>query len=117
MLFALWSCCFVSFRFIQYHQTTLGGPLMKPLFACAVTLIIVAAIISSTAAAPTAILFDDFSYTSKQQLKKNGWILRTEAGWPGVPGATWSEDGFSLHKEPSQPRVQFVRMTSSTQGS
>src|ERR1700741_5169799 len=113
MLFALWSCCFVSFRFIQYHQTTLGGPLMKPLFACAVTLIIVAAIISSTAAAPTAILFDDFSYTSKQQLKKNGWILRTEAGWPGVPGATWSEGGVSLHKELP---LQFVRMTSSTEG-
>jgi len=87
---------------------------MKILFTCAVTVIIVAAIINSTAAAPTAaILFDDFSYTSKEQLKKNGWILRTEPGWPGVPGATWSEDGVSLHKEPP---IQFVRMTSSTEG-
>ena len=87
---------------------------MKSLFTCAVALIIVAAIINSTAAAPTAaILFDDFNYTSKEQLKKNGWILRTEAGWPGVPGATWSEDGVSLHKE---PLIQFLRMTSSTEG-
>jgi hypothetical protein len=86
---------------------------MKPLFACAVTLIIVA-VISSTAAPPAAILFEDFNYTTKEQLKKNGWIIRTEAGWPGVPGATWSEDGVSLHKDDG---VQFLRMTSSTEGS
>ncbi len=34
------------------------------------------------------ILFDDFSYAGQRNLKKNGWIIRTEAGWPGVPGAT-----------------------------
>ena len=87
---------------------------MKILFTCAVTLIIVAVIINSTAAAPTAILFEDFNYTNKEQLKKNGWIIRTEAGWPGVPGATWSENGVSLHKDDG---VQFLRMTSSTEGS
>jgi len=91
---------------------------MKILFAFVVASIIGAAVISSApslqAAAPAAILFDDFSYTNKNQLKKNGWIIRTEAGWPGVPGATWSEDGVSLHKE---PRLQFLRMTSSTEGS
>ena len=90
---------------------------MKLFFAFVVASIIIAAIISSTpslqAAAPTAILFDDFSYTNKEQLKKNGWIIRTEAGWPGVPGATWSENGVSLHKESS---IQFLRMSSSTEG-
>ncbi|HEY0724900.1 MAG TPA: glycoside hydrolase family 16 protein [Pyrinomonadaceae bacterium] len=90
---------------------------MKILFAFVVASIIVAAVVSSApslqAAPPAAILFDDFSYTNKNQLKKNGWIIRTEAGWPGVPGATWSEDGVSLHKEPS---LQFLRMTSSTEG-
>jgi hypothetical protein len=88
---------------------------MKIFFAFAVALIIIAASISPSlhAAAPAAMLFEDFSYTSKEQLKKNGWILRTEAGWPGVPGATWSEDGISLHKESG---VQFLRMTSSTEG-
>jgi hypothetical protein len=92
---------------------------MKTLFAFAVTSIIVVAVISSTplqAAAPAATLFDDFSYTAREQLKKNGWIIRTEAGWPGVPGATWAADGVSLHKDPTQPRNQFVRMTSSTEG-
>jgi hypothetical protein len=86
---------------------------MKPLFACAVALIITVTIITSKAAAPAAVLFEDFSYTTKEQLKKNGWIIRTEAGWPGVPGATWSEDGVSLHREPS---IQFLRMTSATEG-
>ena len=89
---------------------------MKIFLAFAVTLIIIAAIISSAplqAAAPAPMLFDDFSYSNKDQLKKNGWIIRTEPGWPGVPGATWSEDGVSLHKE---SRLQFVRMTSSTEG-
>ena len=86
---------------------------MKTLFAGVVALIIGAAIITSKAAAPAAVLFEDFSYTNKEQLKKNGWIIRTEAGWPGVPGATWSENGVSLHKESS---IQFLRMTSSTEG-
>lgn len=90
---------------------------MKALLAFAVALVIIVALISSAplqAAAPAAILFDDFNYTSKDQLKKNGWIIRTEAGWPGVPGATWSEDGVSLHKD---AKVQFLRMTSATEGS
>lgn len=91
---------------------------MKSLFACAVALIAITlmnatAIITSTSAAPAAVLFEDFSYTNKEQLKKNGWIIRTEAGWPGVPGATWSENGVSLHKESS---IQFLRMTSATEG-
>ena len=62
------------------------------------------------------LLFDDFSYTNKQQMKKNGWILRTEPGWPGVPGATWSEDGVSLLSHPDQRNNRIIRMTSSTDG-
>ncbi|HET8782247.1 MAG TPA: glycoside hydrolase family 16 protein, partial [Pyrinomonadaceae bacterium] len=63
------------------------------------------------------ILFDDFSYANNEAMKRNGWILRTEPGWPGVPGATWSEDGVSLHKDSGKPVNWFVRMTSSTDGS
>lgn len=61
----------------------------------------------------TPVFFDYFTYDNTQQMKKNGWILRTEAGWPGVPGATWSEQAISLLKE---PKLGFVRMTSSTDG-
>jgi hypothetical protein len=80
--------------------------------------LIVAALTMTTvpAAAPELVLFDDFSYTNKQQLKKNGWIIRTEPGWPGVPGATWAEDGVSLLKDPNQANNRIIRMTSSTDG-
>jgi hypothetical protein len=62
------------------------------------------------------ILFDDFTYAKHAQLKKNGWIVRTEAGWPGVPGATWSEAGVSFLKDPNRSNNTIVRMTSSTDG-
>ena len=62
------------------------------------------------------VLFEDFSYADKSQLTKNGWIIRTEAGWPGIPGATWSEAGVTIVKDPDQSNNQIVRMTSSTDG-
>ena len=62
------------------------------------------------------VLFDDFSYTSPQPMKKNGWIVRTEPGWPGVPGAKWLEQGVTLLKHPSEPNNGILRMTSTTDG-
>ena len=87
--------------------------------AIALTLLVIvnlAPLQSSSAGVADAVLFDDFNYTNKQQLKKNGWILRTEPGWPGVPGATWSEDGVSLVKDADRRDNWIVRMTSSTDG-
>ncbi len=66
--------------------------------------------------APTQILFDDFSYANTQQLKKHGWILRTVPGWPGIPGATWSETGISLVPDPNLVNNRLLRMTSGTDG-
>ena len=71
---------------------------------------------SSNAAAADAIFFDDLDYPNKEQMKKTGWILRTAPGWPGIPGAKWLEENVSFHKDPSQPRNRFVRMTSATDG-
>jgi hypothetical protein len=62
------------------------------------------------------ILFDDFSYTNQSQMKKNGWIVRTEPGWPGIPGAKWLEKGVTFHKDPASPKNTILRMTSSTDG-
>ena len=62
------------------------------------------------------VLFDDFSYANNQELKQNGWIIRTEAGWPGVPGATWKESGVSINKDPDQPKNRILRMASATDG-
>lgn len=76
-----------------------------------------AAVLLITGAAPQRqkkqVLFDDFNYTSTQMMKNNNWIIRTEPGWPGVPGATWSEQGVSLMKDTSG---SFLRMTSGTDG-
>src|ERR1700724_2408842 len=41
-------------------------------------------------------LFDDFNYSNYEQLTKHGWIIRTAAGWPGVPGAIWGNKGVSF---------------------
>lgn len=64
----------------------------------------------------TPLLFDDFSYTTRDQLKKNGWIVRTAPGWPGVPGAKWLDTNVTLHKDPNNPKNRILRMTSSTDG-
>ena len=61
-------------------------------------------------------LFDDFSYSHFKQLTKHGWIIRTAAGWPGVPGATWGNKGVSLLPDPDQRGNRLLRMTSSTDG-
>ena len=77
---------------------------------------IVLFLVGATPKPEKQILFDDFSYDNKQQLKRNGWIIRTEAGWPGVPGAKWSEEGVTLVKDPNESTLRFVRMTSATDG-
>jgi hypothetical protein len=82
---------------------------MKSLIAVSTALLLVITTVA-VANAQAQVLFEDFSYTNKDQLKKHGWIIRTEPGWPGVPGAIWSEDGVSILPE------GIVRMTSSTEG-
>lgn len=62
------------------------------------------------------VLFDDFSYTNQKELMKHGWIVRTTPGWPGVPGATWSEHGVSFLNDVNEPRNRILRMTSATDG-
>ncbi|MDQ3803851.1 MAG: glycoside hydrolase family 16 protein [Acidobacteriota bacterium] len=49
-------------------------------------------------------------------MKKRGWIVRTVPGWPGVPGATWREEGVSLHPDPGARGNRILRMSSSTGG-
>ena len=72
--------------------------------------------VSSIPPAKSRVLFDDFSYSNKQQLKKNGWIVRTAPGWPGIPGATWWDEGVTLLRDPDNTANRIVRMTSSTDG-
>ena len=85
-------------------------------FTLVLTIPMVSSVPMSHGAAPDKIFFDDLDYANKDQMKRTGWILRTEPGWPGVPGATWSENGVSFHREPNPPHNSFVRMTSATDG-
>jgi hypothetical protein len=62
------------------------------------------------------VLFDDFSYSKHKEMTKHGWIIRTVAGWPGVPGATWWQEGVSFLKDTDAPGNRILRMTSSTDG-
>lgn len=89
---------------------------MKISLAFALTIAASLLLTTATPQTPRHVLFDDFSYTNKAVLKKNGWIIRTEPGWPGVPGATWSESGVTLLKHPTERNNRILRMTSSTDG-
>jgi hypothetical protein len=75
-----------------------------------------APIATSTPVAGAGILFDDFSYTDQAGLIKNGWIVRTEPGWPGVPNAVWGKSNVSFVDDEAQIGNRLLRMTSSTNG-
>lgn len=67
--------------------------------------------------APDApILFDDFSYASAEEMERNGWILRTAEGWPGVPGTIWTGNVAVGVADAAQPDNRLMRMSASTDG-
>jgi len=61
-------------------------------------------------------LFDDFNYSNYQQLARHGWIIRTAAGWPGIPGAIWGNKGVSFPADQDRRSNRLLRMISSTDG-
>lgn len=64
------------------------------------------------------VFFDDFSYTSTtaDEFVANGWIVRSEAGWPGIPGAVWSSDGVTIIDDPDQPGNRLAQLSASSDG-
>jgi len=62
------------------------------------------------------ILFDDFSYSTQDEMIANGWIVREGGGWPGVTGATFRAENVSFLDYPNQAGNRLLRMTSSTDG-
>jgi hypothetical protein len=76
----------------------------------------VASEVALHAQSASQVLFDDFSYSSHKEMTKHGWIIRTVAGWPGVPGATWWAEGVSFLKDSERPGNRLLRMISSTDG-
>jgi hypothetical protein len=64
----------------------------------------------------TQILFEDFQYSSSDEMAANGWIVRSGSGWPGVTGASFRPENVSFIDYPDQPGNRLLRMTSSTDG-
>src|SRR5512143_3315652 len=64
--------------------------------------------------APAQILFDDFSYSTADEMSANGWILRSGQGWPGVTDASFRAENVSFIDYPAQAGNRLLRMTSST---
>lgn len=62
-----------------------------------------------------SLLFDDFSYRAFDDFARNGWVVRTAVGWPGVVGAEWN-GAVSLIDDPARPANRLVRLTGQTDG-
>lgn len=62
------------------------------------------------------ILFDDFSYSTHDEMTSNGWVVRSGSGWPGVSGATFRAENVSFVEYPDPADNRLLRMTSSTDG-
>lgn len=88
---------------------------MRPI-RCALMLTIALAAACATAPAGSGVLFDDFTYARPADSAANGWILRTAPGWPGVPGAAWGPESFSMVDDSAAPGNRLLRMTSVTDG-
>jgi hypothetical protein len=89
------------------------------LHRCKTALLCAALALADTAAAaspPAQLWFDDFSYLAAQELAQGGWIVRTAAGHPGVPGANWSAEAVSLLDDPDQRGNRLLRLAARTDG-
>lgn len=61
-------------------------------------------------------LFDDFSYSTIDEMTSNGWVVRDGSGWPGVTGAIFRAENVSFVDYPDPADNRLLRMTSSTDG-
>lgn len=79
-------------------------------------LLAVVALALAGAAQAERLFFDDFRHADLAALRAFGWQLRSEAGHPGVPGATWSPDALSLIDDPARPGNRLLRLAARTDG-
>ena len=85
------------------------------LVATSAAAVVVVGTVLPANAAPTAELFDDFSYSGSGDplLDQRNWTVRTGGGGPGVPGAVWSSDHVSF---PTVDGDQVMELKASTEG-
>ena len=63
-----------------------------------------------------SILFDDFSYSARDEMTANGWVIRSQDGWPGIPGASFRPENVTFVDDVQGAANRLLRMTSSTDG-
>ncbi len=71
---------------------------------------------ATSAAMPTcAALWDDFNYSGPADslISQRGWTVRTNAGGPGVPGASWPASNVSF---PTVDGAKSLQLQASTDG-
>ncbi|MER5871447.1 cellulose binding domain-containing protein [Streptomyces sp. NPDC002044] len=63
-----------------------------------------------------ATLFDDFTYTSHTDpaIAAHGWSVRSNAGGPGVPGATWAPENVTFAVEAGNSVMNLKTSTAGT---
>jgi hypothetical protein len=85
------------------------------LAATSVAVVLAAGLVVPADAAPTAELFDDFSYSGSGDplLAQRNWTVRTGGGGPGVPGAVWSREHVSF---PAVAGGQAMELKASSDG-
>ena len=71
---------------------------------------------SDASAVTSNIMFDDFNYKTVEDAKKNGWVVRTQTGHPGIKNATWWQEGISFHPDRFNLSNSVMRLTSKTDG-
>jgi hypothetical protein len=71
---------------------------------------------ASAQAQPERLFFDDFQHADLPALRAFGWLLRSEAGHPGVPGATWSPAALSLVDDAGRKGNRLLRLSARTDG-
>ncbi len=74
------------------------------------------AITPASSSESSQVFFDDFSYSTTDEMTANGWIVRSGSGWPGVSGATFRPENVSFVDYPDLADNRLLRMTSSTDG-
>ena len=77
---------------------------------------LIALLLTLPGCATRHVLFDDFNYAAPEDVARNGWIIRTEVGWPGVQGSAWGKESFSIVQDPERAGNVLLRMTSTTDG-
>ena len=64
----------------------------------------------------TPLLFDDFAYQSAAEFKAHGWLVRNQAGHPGLPGAQWDSNGVAFLPASADAPAGALQLSASTDG-